>query len=462
MEVTQINADGLKREFRVVLAGTDLAGKVEGQLAEFQAKARIPGFRPGKVPVSHLKRLYGRSILAEVVQEAINEANKKIIEDNQLQLAVNPKIEFAEDSREIEKVFSQQADLAFTVAVEVLPKIEVGSLEDLEVERPVAKVTDEEVEQALAKLAEQNRAYEPKGDEAAAAPTDKATLDFTGKIDGELFAGGKGENVDVILGAGSLLPDFETQIVGMKIGQERTFPVVFPENYSVKHLAGKTATFEVVLKNLATASERAIDDEFAKGFGLENLSALKDRLRETIERDFSRASRAKWKRGLLDALDERYQFNVPEGMLQQEFAGIWKTVENEQKQSGRSFEDEKTTEEAARAEYFKIAERRVRLGLLLAEIGQKAEVTVSDDEVNQALAQRARAFPGQEQAIWNYYQKNPQALAEIRAPLFEEKVIDYIVSQARVIEKSVPKEELFEIDEEKSEQPSGTTTAELG
>ncbi|MGH6814024.1 MAG: trigger factor, partial [Methylocella sp.] len=417
MQVTQTHAQGLKREFKVVLAAADLAERVDGQLAKVKAKARIPGFRPGKVPVSHLKRLYGRSIMADIVQDAVNEANRKIVEDNQLRLAMDPKIDFPWDSQEIEKVFEAQADLAFTVALEVLPKIEAGGFEDIEIERLSAAVSGADVDQVLARLAEQNRGYSAKEAEFIAENGDRVTLDFTGKIDGEPFEGGSGENVDVVLGSGSFLPGFEAQIEGMKAGESRTIPVTFPPDYSVARLAGKAATFDVTLKRAAAPAEVEIGDGFAQSFGFEDLAKLKAAIRANIERDHRAASRGKWKRDLLDALDQKYAFDVPEGLVAQEFDAVWRKVESERKRSGRSYEDDNTTEEAARADYLKIAERRVRLGLLLAEIGAKANIKVSDEEVSQDLAQRARAFPGQEKSVWDYYRKNPGALAEIRAPL---------------------------------------------
>ncbi len=443
MEVTQTQTQGLKREFKVVLAAADLAERVESQLVEVKAKASIPGFRPGKVPVSHLKRLYGRSIMAEVVQDAVNEANRKIVEDNQLRLAMNPKIDFPEDSQEIEKVFEAQADLAYTVTLEVLPKIEASGFEDIEIERLIADVSSDEVDQVLGRLVEQSRSYSPKEADAAAETGDKATLDFTGTIDGEPFEGGTGENVDVVLGSGNFLPGFEAQIEGMKRGESREIAVTFPDDYSAARLAGKLATFKVTLKGAAAPDEVGTGDEFAKGMGLEDVAKLKDVIRANLERDHLAASRGKWKRDLLDALDKKYQFDVPEGMVAQEFDAVWRKVEAEQKRSGRSYEDDNTTEEAARADYLKIAERRVRLGLLLAEIGDKANIKVSEEEVSQALASRARAFPGQEKIVWDYYRKNPNALAGIRAPLFEEKVVDHIISQVKLTDKKVSRDELL-------------------
>ncbi|WP_026607030.1 trigger factor [Methylocapsa acidiphila] len=460
MQVTETLAQGLKREFKVVLPAADLATRLEGQLVEVQAKARINGFRPGKVPVAHLKRLYGRSIMTDVVQEAVNEAHRKIVEDNAFRLALEPKIDFAGDKEVLEKAFEAQADFAFTVALEILPKIEVGAFEDIEIERLVADVDDAQIDDVLNKLADQNRAYLPKeGDAASAEKGDKVTLDFLGKIDGEPFEGGAGEDVEIVLGSGRFIPGFEEQVEGLKIGESRTISLSFPEDYSAPELAGKAATFDVTLKAAAAPGEIAIDDELAKAFGLEDLAKLKESIRANIERDYASASRRKWKRALLDALDKKYAFELPEGLVAQEFATVWRNVEAEQKRSGRSFEDEGTTEEAARADYQTIAERRVRLGLLLAEIGEKAGVKVSDEEVNQALIERARSFPGQEKIVWDYYQKNPQAMAEIRAPLFEEKVVDHIAGLIKVTDRKAPKEELLKVEDDEDEDKAEASPA---
>lgn len=451
MQVTETSVQGLKREFKVVFPAEDLAKRVEGQLAEIKAKAQIPGFRPGKVPVSHLKRLYGRAIMAEVVQDAVKEANRKIIEDNQLRLATQPAIDFANESEGIEKIIESQADLSFTVALEVLPQIEVASFDDIAIERLVVTVSDTEVDKALTRLAEVNRGYIPKEGSAKAEKGDKVTVDFTGEIEGKPFEGGSGEDADIVLGSGGFLPGFETQIEGMHIGETRTIVVAFPDDYGVEALAGKAAQFSVTLKGAAAPAEIAIDDELAKGLGFEDLGKLKEAIRANIERDYAAASRGKWKRDLLDALDKRYTFAVPEGMVGQEFEGIWRRVEADQKASGRSFEAEGTTEEAARADYRKIAERRVKLGLLLAEIGERAQIKVTDEEVAQAVAQRARAFPGQEKSVWDFYRKYPQALTEVRAPIFEEKVADFILTQAKVTEREVPAEELLKLAREDEE-----------
>ncbi len=463
MEVTQTQAQGLKREFKVVLPAADVAQRVDDQLAELKAKTQIRGFRPGKVPVSHLRRLYGRSLMAEAVQEAVNEANRKIVEDNALRLAGNPKVVFQNNDSELEKIFEAQSDFVFTVALEVLPKIEAPSLDGIEIERLVAEVSPDDVDLVLARLAESNRTYTPKGEEAVAEAGDKATLNFDGTIGGEPFDGGSGQDVDVVLGSGSFLPGFEAQIEGMKAGERRTIGATFPDSYSAAKLAGKAAVFEVTLTSLAAPGEIEIGDSLATGLGFEDLAKLKEAVRANIERDYLAASRARWKRDLLDALDSKFLFEVPESMVAQEFEAVWQQVAAERREAGRSYEDDQTTEEAERADCHKIAERRVRLGLLLAEIGDGAKIAVTDDEVTQAVARRARGYPGDGKVVFDYYRKNPQALAEVKAPLFEEKVVDYIITKVKLTDKAVAKDELLrpreDQDTDKS-QPSEAVQSE--
>ncbi len=446
MQVTQTHADGLKREFEIVLPAQELASKMDSQLGEMQAKAQIKGFRPGKVPVAHLKRLYGRSIMAEVLQEAVGEARTKMIEDNKLRLASEPKFDIDGDDNPLERAFAAKGDLTFKVALEVLPKVDVGTLDDIEIEKLVADVPDEEVERIVAMLADQNRAYEPKGDGAIAEKGDKVAIDFVGKIDDETFEGGTGESVDIVLGSNSFIPGFEDQVVGMGAGDHRTVTVNFPEDYGAAALAGKAANFGVTLKSVSAPGTLAIDDAFAGNFGMDNLDKLKESIRGNIEREFAQASRTKWKRALLDKLDKKYAFELPQGLVEQEFSAIWAQVEQEQKETGKTFADEKTTEEAARVDYRKIAERRVRLGLVLAEIGEEAAVKVSEEELNAALMDRLRQYPGQEKEVFDFFRANPRAMAQIQAPLFEDKVIDHVVSQVKVTERKVSKDELVAPD----------------
>lgn len=453
MQVTETLSQGLKREFQVVLSASELEERLSSELATVKDRVRINGFRPGKVPVGHLRRLYGRSVMADVVQNAVNEAERQIVEQNNLKLANQPRYEFPEDKDEMEKALDAKSDLAFKVALEVLPEFELADLSGVTVVREVAEVSDEEVAEALERMAKQNRSYEDKGEGAEAENEDRVTVDFTGSIDGTPFEGGTGQDIAVELGSNTFIPGFEEQLLGMKAGETRTVNVTFPENYMAAHLAGKAATFEVTAKQIQKPASVTIDDELAKGFGMESLDALKDALRSAIKRDFDAQSRRKVKKELLDALDERYSFELPPTLVEQEFLAVWSQVMADLKNNGKTFEDEATTEEAAKAEYGKIAERRVRLGLVLAQVGEKADIKVADDEVTQALVERVRQYPGQERQVWEYYQKNPQALAEIRAPLFEEKVVDHILGQVKVDEKTVSKEALFGDGEDEAAAP---------
>ncbi|MGA3303532.1 MAG: trigger factor [Methylovirgula sp.] len=457
MQVTETLSQGLKREYKVVLAAADLSTKVDAQLDELQAKARIPGFRPGKVPVAHLKRLYGRSIMADVMQEAMNEANRKIIEDNKLRLAAAPKIDLLQqDEKELTEALEAKTDLAYKVEVEVLPKFDIGSFKDIKIERLVAEIPDSDVDAGLSKIADQNRTYAPKeGKIVKAAKGDKVTIDFLGKIGDEAFEGGAAEGVDLVLGSGSFIPGFEEQIEGMKLGDEKTISVTFPEQYAAPNLAGKAATFDVTLKSIAAPAELALDDAFATSLGFPDLAKMRETVRASLESEQAEISRRKWKRELLDALDLRYTFELPEALVSREFEAIWREAKAERTVEGK---EEGAAEEAERADYQKIAQRRVRLGLLLAEIGDKAGVTISDDEVAQALYQRARNFPGMERQFVEFYRKNPDRLAEIRAPIFEEKVVDHLLGEVSVTDKKVAPAALVEAVKE-FEAKSGDTPA---
>lgn len=442
MQVTETLSEGLKRAYKVVLPVDDLARRLDSQLVEMKDKVRINGFRPGKVPVDHLKKMYGRQVMADVLQDAVNEVNRKIVEEHKIRLAGEPKIDIEGGDEGVKQAIEVKGDLAFTVNLEVLPKFEVGSFDDVAVERLVVQPGDDEVNEALNRMAEQSRPFVAK--EGAAAKGDKVIIDFVGKLDGVPFEGGAGTDTPLTLGSGQFIPGFEDQLEGAAKGDERAVKVTFPAEYQAPHLAGKEAVFDVTVKGVEAPSELKLDDEFAKTLGLESLDKLKEAIRDNIKREFDQISREKLKRELLDALDKKYSFELPPGLVEQEFNGIWGQVKSEQERTKKTFEDEGTTEEAAKADYQRIAERRVRLGLVLAEVGEQAKVEVSNEELSQAIVERARQYRGQEKAIWDYYQKNPEAVAaQIRAPLFEEKVIDVVVSKAKVTDKTVSKEELL-------------------
>src|SRR5271166_6156768 len=455
MQVTETLSQGLKREYDILLPASDLADKLNGQLAELKTKVRINGFRPGKVPVEHLRKVYGKSVMADVVQEAIASANKKIVDDNGLRLAREPKVELPTDQAVINAALEARGDLNFKVALEVLPVFEVGDFSQIALERLVADVDDADVDAAIDRLAEERRTYTEKPEGAKAETHDRVTVDFTGTIKGVPFEGGEAKDIEAVLGSNSFIPGFEDQLLGVAAGDRRTIQATFPEAYAVRALAGQTGDFDVTVKAVAARETLAIDDEFAKGLGFESLDNLKTMIRDRIAADYARASRDKVKRQLLDKLDGLYAFDLPEGLVNQEFDSIWAQVTREQQASGRSFADENTTEEAARADYRKIAERRVRLGLLLADVGTKADVKVSDEEMTQALVARARAYPGQEKQVWDFYRNNQQALAELRAPIYEEKVVDHILGLAKVAERKVSKAELLTpLDDEPPSSPA--------
>ena len=446
MQVTETSSAGLKREYRVVVPAIDLEAKVKERLDDLKGRVQLRGFRPGKVPVAHLKRLYGKSAMAEVIEATVREANSKIVTDHGYRLAVEPKVVLPTEEGAVEGVIEGKADLSYTVEMEIVPAITLADFKSIKLTRLTSEVGDEEIDKALRTIADQNRPFVAKT--KGAANGDRVTINFEGSLEGTPFEGGTGEDVPLIMGAGQFIPGFEENLAGLKAGENKTFDVTFPDDYRATHLAGKNATFAVTVKAVEAPGPVTIDDEFAKMLGVESLAKLKDAVKDRIAREHTLASRQKLKRALLDQLDERHKFEPPPSLAEQEFANVWSQVENDLKQQNRTFEDEGTTEEKARAEYRGIAERRVRLGLVIAEIGEKNNIRVSDDQLRAAVMEQVRQFPGQERQIWEYYQKNPNALAALRAPLFEDKVVDFLVELAEVTDKPVSRDELFKDDEE--------------
>jgi len=447
MQVTETTSEGLKREFRVTLPATDLETRVTERLTEMKDRVRINGFRPGKVPVAHLKKVYGRSVMAETIDQMVRETNAKIVTDRGLKLATEPRITLPEDSGEVENVISGKTDLSYTVAVEVVPQISLADFKAIRLERLVADLADSEVEDGIRRIAEQNRTYTAKPEGAKAESGDRVVMSFKGTINGEPFEGGSGDDVPVNLGSNSFIAGFEEQLLGIAAGETRTVNVTFPANYATEKLAGQAAAFEVAAKSVEQPNELVIDDAFATSLGVESLDKLKQAVRERIAQEYAAASRQKLKRELLDQLDALHKFEAPPSLVEQEFTNVWNTVLADLKSQNRTFDQEGTSEEKARDEYRGIADRRVRLGLVLAEIGDKNNIKVNDDEVSRALVERIRQYPGREREVWDYYQKNANALATVRAPIYEEKVVDFIVELADVAEKQVTKEELFKENE---------------
>jgi trigger factor len=448
MQVTETTADGLKREFKVVVPASDLDARLNDRLVALKDRVQIRGFRPGKVPVTHLKKVYGRAVMAETIEELVRETNAKIVTDHGLKLAMDPKITMPESQSEIEGVIAGKSDLSYTVALEVVPAIVLADFKQISLERLTAEVTDDEVEEAIGKIAEQNRPYGPKGEGGKVEKSDRVIVKFTGTMDGEPFEGGSGDDIAVQIGSNTFIPGFEDQLIGMAAGESRTVNVTFPQNYTAPKLAGKAAVFEVTAKSIETPGTVTVNDEFAKSLGLESLDKLKTAIKDRLTREHAAVSRQKLKRVLLDELDKLHKFDPPPTLVEEEFKNVWGTIVSDLQSQNRTFADEGTTEEKAREEYRGIADRRVRLGLVLAEIGDKNNIKVTEEEITRAIVEQARQYPGREQEVWDHYRKNPNAIATLRAPIFEEKVVDFIVELAKMTDKPVSRAELYKEEDD--------------
>lgn len=453
MEVIEKSAEGLDRRFTVKVSAAELNEKLTARLEKMKGQVQLKGFRKGKAPVSFLKKMYGKGMMGEIVQDIVNETSTKAFADRNLQPATAPHPHFHGD---MEAVIEGKADLEYEVHAEILPSFEPVDVATLKLKRPVADVADADIDEALKNIAEQQRTYKARGPKEKAKKDDLLVIDYAGSIDGEEFPGGKGEDQEIVLGSSRFIPGFEDQLMGAKAGEEVSVRVTFPEEYGAKHLAGKEAVFAVTVKEVKAPEETPIDDELAKKLGLENLEELKSRIRERIEADYKRLSRAHVKRALLDKLDAAHDFELPKGMVDAEFNQIWAQVENAE----RDEEDKDKTEDELREEYRKIAGRRVRLGLVLAEIGKRAEVKVPGELLQRAIQEQAirdaqiLQMQGQDvspQQVLQFYQRDPQALAQIRAPLFEEQVVDYILERAEVTDKKVSREDLMKDPEGEGE-----------
>jgi trigger factor len=448
MQVTETVSDGLKREFKVVVPAADLASKVDERLGQLKDQVRINGFRPGKVPVTHLKRLYGRAVMAETIEAAVREANAQIVTERGFKLVRDPKVTLPEEQGAVENVIEGKTDLSYTVAIEILPPIELADFKGIQLERLVAEVTEAEVDEAVKRIAEQSRPFASKAEGGKAENGDRVVIDFTGKMDGTPFEGGTGGDVSLHLGSGTFIPGFEDQLIGAAVGEQRNVKVTFPQTYPAANLAGKDAEFDVTVKAIESPQPVTVDDEFAKSLGLESLAKLREIIKERLTREHASISRQKIKRKLLDELDAKHKFAPPPSLVEDEFNNVWKTIQDDLQARKRTFEDEGTTEEKAKEEYRGIAERRVRLGLVIAEIGEHNNIKVSDEELSRAVMERARQVPGQEQKVWDLYRNNPDALASLRAPIYEDKVVDYILELAKITDKTVSREELYKEDDE--------------
>ncbi|WDR05686.1 trigger factor [Devosia rhodophyticola] len=445
MQVTETQSEGLKRKLSVVIPANDLVSRLDAKLEELKGTANIKGFRPGKVPTAHLKKVYGRSAMSEVMQDAINTTVSETLEKREERAAAQPQVDLPDDQAVINEVLEGKADLAFDVSYEVLPPVELMDFKGIAIEKPVVDIADEEVEAEVTRVFNQNRGFTDKGDDAVVEDGDRLGLSFVGKVDGVPFDGGTSDHAHLTIGSGEFIPGFEEQLVGVKKGGAKEVKVTFPADYNSAELAGKEATFDVSVLHIDGPNKGDLDDEFAKKLGLDDVAAFRAAVKDQMAAALASMSRQHAKRQILDALDEGHKFTVPQSLVDAEFESIWTRVKHEIEAHGRSFEDEGTTEDAAREQYRTIAERRVRLGLVVAEIGNKNDVNVTDEEHQQALIAEVRRFPGQEQQVYDYYRKNQQALAGLRAPVFENKVVDFVAELAKQTDKKMSREELAKL-----------------
>ena len=439
MQVTETLSEGLKRGFTVTVPAAEIASKRDARLKEVAANLNLPGFRPGKVPVSLAKQRYGESVWAEVLEQTVSDALRNVFDERGIRPAGQPKVDLVSGQTDDGK------DLEFTVEAEILPEIAVPDLSDLTLTRLKANVSDEAINKVLEDIAKRGRTFEVVEEIRPVAKGDVVAIDFVGKRDGVPFEGGSAEDVNVEIGGEGFIPGFAEQIEGMKPGEEKVITVTFPEDYGATELAGKEATFDIKAKQIKKPVDAPIDDELAKKMGFESLDQLKDLIRKQVEGEYDQLSRLRIKRELLDELAKKTDFTAPEGMVDAEFNQIWARVEEDRKSGQLDDEDKNKDEETLRADYRKIAERRVKLGLLLAEIGRKNNITVTPDELGRAVRAEAMRYPGQEKQVFEFFQKNPQAAESLRGPIFENKVVDYLIELAKVTDKEVTPEELSDI-----------------
>lgn len=434
MQVTETLSDGLKRGYTVVVPAADIEGRRSKRLAELGKTINLPGFRPGKVPMPVVKQRYGTAVTAEVLEESVNDATNKVLSDRGLRAAMQPKVDVIS--------LEEAKDLEFKVEVELLPEIAMPDFGAIEVTRLKAEPSGEAVDKALGEIAARNRDLVPVEEVRPAVKGDVLTVDFIGKVDGVAFEGGTGTDMDVEVAGSGFIPGFTEQLEGVSAGETRQINVTFPEEYGAKELAGKAATFDITVKALKQSLVPAVDDALAKKLGFEEIGRVRELITQQIQREYDQMGRLRIKRELLDALAKAANFPVPEGMLDAEFASIWERVEADRKKGEADDEDKDKDDETLKAEYRAIAERRVRLGLLLSEIGRVNGITVAPDELTRAMRVEAGRYPGQEAQVMEFFRKNPQAAEGLRGPIFEEKVVDYVLELARVTDSIVTPEEL--------------------
>ncbi|MBL4805556.1 MAG: trigger factor [Alphaproteobacteria bacterium] len=444
MKVKELKSDGLSHELEITILANDIDKRVDVKLQEVGKTAKMPGFRPGKVPLSMLKKRYGKAIMGEILEAAVNETSQQALEDKKITPAMQPKIEVVS--------FDDGKDLVYTVSVEALPEFKVADFKDIKLTKLVAEPEEGEVDTALERIAANNQSSKEVTTKRGAKDGDIVVITFHGRTadDNVEHEGMHAHGHNLTLGSGQFIPGFEEQLVGKKTGDKVEVKVTFPEEYGAKELAGRDAIFDVEIEQLREPAEAEIDDEFAKSLGMDDVKALKEAVKEQLQKELDNHARIVLKKELLDALDEANKFEIPAGMLDVEFENIIQQIEIDKKQRG----EEADISDEEKEEYKSISERRVRLGLILAQIGNEQKIVVADAELQKAVISEAQKYPGQEKEVFDYYSKNPQALEQMRAPLFEEKVVDYILELSEVKEKKVSQDELLKaLDDEDAEKP---------
>ena len=443
MQVTETKSEGLSREFKVALPANEIEEKISHRLKELARTAQMPGFRPGKVPVSVLRKKYGPSVLGEVLERAVNDSSQQALAEKGLRPAMQPQIEITS--------FEDGGDLEYTIAVELLPEIKPVDFSKIKLERLIPKTDDAAMEKTLADIAAAQGDSAAIKDDRETKTGDVLVIDFLGRVGGEEFPGGKAEGYELTLGSGTFIPGFEEQLIGIKVGDKIEVKVKFPDSYGAAELSGKDAIFDVTVNELKETVPSAIDDELAKKVGMENLEALKKSIRKERESEFNEMSRMILKRALLDELSAAHDFEIPEKLLDREFDTIWKQFEEQRKKDKDAGQgSEEKTDDEHKKDFREIAERRVRLGLLLSEVGRANNVQISQEDVNSQLMAEARRHPGREKEVMEHYKNNPEAMEELSAPLYEEKVVNFILEQASITEKPATKDGLIKTMEDEA------------
>jgi trigger factor len=445
MQTVETLNEGLKRAYTLTLAAKDIADRVEQEVARLAPQVRMPGFRPGKVPANLIRKMHGEALQGDALNNSVQEAVQALIAKEKLRPAMSPSVELTEG-------YEHGKDAELKIALEVLPEIATPNIEGLKLERLTVEASADTIDEAVLRIAQQQKGYDdaPKGHKAKTG--DLVVMDFVGKVDGTPFDGGTGEAMSVEIGSGRLIPGFEDQLVGVKAEDEKTITVTFPADYNVDYLKGKEATFDLVIKDVRVPGEAKADDEFAKSLGLEGIDQLRELMKGQLEQEFNQLTRTHMKRRLLDQLAAAHDFDVPPSMVEAEFGQIWAQLEHEA--SHEEDQDAARAEmEKDRDEYRAIAVRRVRLGLLLSEIGQANNVQISSQEMNRLISQAAMQYPPQDRERFiQYVQQDPMAAAQVRAPLYEDKVVDFLFSTAEITDRAVTREELEAAIEAESDE----------